>query len=505
MYPKFIAPVVKRDTTFVFSLVVNDSLVSSFPDRISVTVKQINKAPVANAGSDQTVNEKAQVTLNGSASSDPDGDTLTYLWTAPVGISLSSNNVPNPTFSSPEVKKDTTLIFKLVVNDGSVNSSFDEVSILVKQVNQQPTANAGNDQIVDEGYPLTLDGSGSTDPDGDPLTYQWTSPQGIALSSNTVVKPTLTAPEVTNDTTFTFALVVTDGIISSTTSYVQITVKQVNKVPIANAGSTIDVTEGDMVTLDGSASYDPDGDPIAFKWTAPTGIILSSDTISRPTFTAPWIDSDITIVFTLVVSDGNLNSKIDTVIVNVVNGVVPNYLILADTTLSSGTSSCFGAIDTLILAGNETIVLFDTESSTTLIAGKTILFLPGFHALSGSYVDAYITSDGTFCDGQPSSIVEQTIEKGIQIADSESKKGKSDNNHLIVYPNPTSGQLTIETSLNEHNSSVFIYNSLGACIWNSPWVNSNKLTVEIPGKQQGIYIIRIIQNNQQESRKIIVE
>jgi hypothetical protein len=504
--PKFIAPEIKRDTTFVFSLVVNDGLVSSFPDRISVKVKNINIAPVANAGSDQTVNENVKVTLNGSASSDPDGDTLTYLWTAPVGITLNSNNVPKPVFSSPEVKKDTTLIFKLVVNDGIVSSVADQVSVMVKQVNNQPTANAGNNQTVDENKLVALNGSGSWDSDGDPLTYQWTPPSGITLSSNTVVKPTFTAPEVTKDTTFTFSLIVNDGTITSVVNAVLITVKQINKVPVANAGSTIEAVEGNLVTLDGFASYDPDGDPLTFKWTVPAGIILSSEIIAKPTFTAPWVDSDTSLTITLVVNDGSLNSKIDTVMVDVVNGMVPNNLILSDTTLSPGTSNCFGAIDSIILAGNGTIVLFENGSSTTLIAGKSVLFLPGFHSMYGSFMDAYITTDGTFCEGvTPMVSVEKSSTKSTinnLLPGSDSPNIKSE---VIIFPNPTNGQLTIETTEKEHNSTVLIYNSIGACIAKTNWINSQRLSIDISGKQKGLYVVRIIQNGNPVSRKIILE
>jgi len=102
--------------------------------KVQWSVISSNKAPIAYAGANQTVNENTLVTLDGSGSTDPDSDALTYLWAAPSGITLSSTTDSKPTFTAPEVDTDQTYTFDLVVNDGKVNSSVSQVTVTVKNV-----------------------------------------------------------------------------------------------------------------------------------------------------------------------------------------------------------------------------------------------------------------------------------------------------------------------------------------------------------------------------------
>ena len=178
----------------------------------------VNNAPVANAGADQSVQHTQVVTLDGTSSSDADNDSLTYSWTQTSGtsVTLSSSTASQPTFTAPTLNfgdSNLSLVFSLVVNDGTENSTADTVTITVTSpANSSPVANAGPDQTVDAGVTVTLDGSSSSDADGHSLSYAWTQISGtsVTLSSSTASQPTFTAPRAASTTTLIFSLVVTD-------------------------------------------------------------------------------------------------------------------------------------------------------------------------------------------------------------------------------------------------------------------------------------------------------
>jgi K319L-like, PKD domain len=267
--------------------------------------------PVANAGPDQTVFPGDLVTLDGTASSDPDGEALTYNWTAPAGITLSDPTSPTPTFTAPDVDADTALTFTLEVCDSAdpdvkCSDPDDTVVITVNLLDGHPMANAGPDQTVLGGALVTLDGTGSSDPTGHPLTYAWTQVSGpsVTLSDPTSATPTFTAPIFT--ATLEFQLEVCNPLPFCDTDTVVITVLHVDdNMPIANAGPDQTVNEGDLVTLDGTGSSDPDGEALTFAWTQTGGpaVTLSDPTSPTPTFTVPQISADTSLTFLLEVCD----------------------------------------------------------------------------------------------------------------------------------------------------------------------------------------------------------
>ena len=196
--------------------------ISNLPFHALVPAKSTcNLAPVANAGAAQAVAARATATLDGSASTDPAGGTLTYAWTQQAGpaAALSSATTAKPTFTAPNVKAATTLTFSLVVGNGALNSAPATVDVTVTANNHAPVAVP---KATVSGQNLTLDGTGSTDADSDPLTYAWTQTAGPKQAiSASAAKQTVV---VTDSGTLTFQLIVNDGIADSAPATVNVTV-----------------------------------------------------------------------------------------------------------------------------------------------------------------------------------------------------------------------------------------------------------------------------------------
>ncbi|MBW7992180.1 MAG: hypothetical protein FVQ84_19490 [Planctomycetes bacterium] len=193
-----------------FELVVSDGLNISEPDEVLIIVR--NRAPLADAGPDQSTSSiPSVITLDGSASYDLGGVTLTYHWTQTSGpaVTLSSADVDNPTFIPPQTG---IYVFELVVNDGQLDSVPDIVGIVIG--NRAPIADAGLPRYTDRDS-VVLDGSESFDPDGfGQLTYQWRQVSGpsVDITDENTAMPTISGFSQTNAIQrCEFELTVSDG------------------------------------------------------------------------------------------------------------------------------------------------------------------------------------------------------------------------------------------------------------------------------------------------------
>jgi len=299
---------------------------SEVVDSVTITVNTPNAAPVADAGSDEPVDTLSLVTLDGSASSDAEGGSLTYNWsmTKPSGSSavLDITTPEHPSFTADI---DGSYEISLSVFDGENNSTVDTV-IITATTNLAPIAKAGSDKSVDTLSLVTLDGSASSDANGDSLIFTWnmTKPSGstAVLDITTPEHPSFT-PDIEGE--YEISLSVSDGKVDSTLVDIVVITATTNLAPIANAGSDQSVDTLSLVTLDGSASSDSNGDALIFTWnmTKPNGsnAVLNTSIPENPSFT-PDIDGDYEI--SLSVSDGKVDSTLtDIVVINATTNIAP--------------------------------------------------------------------------------------------------------------------------------------------------------------------------------------
>jgi hypothetical protein len=303
----------------------------------------VDSPPVAVAAGPASVDEGAlSVALDGSASSDPDGDPLTFAWIQLAGtpVMLIGANTAAPTFDAPTVPLGgETLSFELTVTANGL-SAMGTVDVTVVNVNHPPVADAGGDQTIAEGSLVTLHGEDSFDIDNDPFTYAWSQASGpvVTLSDANVQMPTFTAPLVASGTTATlvFLLTVDDGFppdapapgytLQHVVDSVSVDVTNLNNDPVAHAGADQTKDENTPVSLSGVLSMDPDGDTLSYAWLQVGGLIvtLTGEFTATPSFTAPFVSSggeDLT--FELQVTDGFGGIATDTTVVHLLNANDP--------------------------------------------------------------------------------------------------------------------------------------------------------------------------------------
>ncbi len=253
-------------------LLVTDERGNTSEDNVNIIVKEGSQsAPVANAGSDQTITDtnndgSESVTLDGSGSTDADNDIASYEWfegqqSLGTGVNLSINLALG------------SHTLRLLVSDEQGNTDEDNVDIFVNAAPQSaPVANAGPDQTVtdtnnDGSEPVTVDGSGSTDADNDIVSYEWfENEQSLGTGQNLTVNLAVG--------THTLTLLVTDQQENTSNDVVSITV--VESAEPLDEDSTIEVLTGENQQLtEGDTS-----NPLAIRVTGPDGQPLAGTTIT---------------------------------------------------------------------------------------------------------------------------------------------------------------------------------------------------------------------------------
>ena len=334
-----------------------------------------NQLPAANAGADiDPVVEGAIFQLDGSMSSDPDGDPLSYRWTQTAGEAVAfvdesdGRNQEMPYLVAPLLdsgESSRTVVFELAVDDLRSAAPFpssDTVSVRIvpgDDVNP-PVADAGPDFTVDEDSWAQLNGCGSSDPDGDPLSFLWqveTLPPemtSLTIQDPLLCNATFTAPRFAKaggvDVVFGLRVNNDRGGVDQDTVTVHVN-DTVNEWPVAEAGPAFTVYEHSMFTLDATGSTDPNGDPLTYQWE----VISFLDAHEEVVFPGPlgaWsnatasVRQDKDITLRLTVTDGRGGSDSDEVVVHVLSTPMQVFSYTPDTG-SPGTKVTISGTDLL--------------------------------------------------------------------------------------------------------------------------------------------------------------
>ena len=277
----------------------------------------INAIPIADAGNPTGGLEGSLIAFNGSGSSDPDGDSLTYAWNFGDGSPIATGITVTHVFADNGIYTTT-----LTVRDEDNSTDTDTINVTV--LNANPLANAGPDHIANEGVPLNLVGTATIDPgSGDVLTYAWDFDyDGTNFDEDAIgVSVNVTYPD--GPSTYAVALRVRDddypfsttggGEIGEGTDILSVTVN--NVPPSVNAGGPYLGLQGEPISLAGTA-VDVISDTLTFEWDFDyDGLVFNTDIVGQA-ITNTW---DVSGVYTtaLRVTDEDGGVGLNTTLVKV--------------------------------------------------------------------------------------------------------------------------------------------------------------------------------------------
>jgi hypothetical protein len=303
---------------------------------LAISTGSVNQPPLADVGPDQTVHPGTAVGLSGNQSADPDGHTpLGFAWAIVAAPDGSLAALDDPTSVTPTFTPDQlgTYRIRLVVTDTrGLASAPDEVVISTE--NSAPVADAGPDQqLVQIGTLVELDGSQSFDDDGDDISYAWSlsakpASSSASLSDLAAVHPTFVA-DLQGE--YRARLTVTDEL-GATSEADDVVISFQNLSPVADAGDNQAVRVGTILQLDGSGSFDPNLDVLTYHWSLTTQPAGSAAALGDASAQSPTLVPDVagTDTASLVVSDGQATSPPDVVTIQATSDAGAIVAILRD-------------------------------------------------------------------------------------------------------------------------------------------------------------------------------
>ncbi len=372
-----------------------------------------NGAPVANAGPDQLGRFKnTLITLNGTLSSDPNGDSLFYNWlqTSGPAVTLSSNTVAQPTFTA---SSNGDYFFRLIVNDGIVNSAPDTVRIQV--VERAPVLATIGPRSVTEGANLNFNAT-ATDADGTTPTLSAVNlPAGATFVNNGNGSGTFNfTPTFVQAGVYNVTFIASDGVLADS-EVVAITVNEAgNQRPVLATIGPRSVTEGATLNFNASATDVDATIPTLSAVNLPAGATFVNNGNGTGTFNfVPNFTQAGVYNVTFVASDGTLaDSEVVAITVNEAGNQRPVLAAIGPRLTNEGVLLTFNATATDADGTTPALTAVNVPLNATFVdngnGSGTFNFTPNF-TQSGVYNVTFIASDGTLADSE---VVAITVNDG---------------------------------------------------------------------------------------------
>jgi PKD repeat protein len=239
---------------YIAKLIVTDNTSAKCDKSIAQKTVILNRAPIADAGSDLKICAEEKVDFDASKSIDSDGDSLNYAWDFGDGEKGVGKTV------SHKYTKGGVYQAKLTVDDGTKTDCSSASDKILINVNSSPKAVIASKDTSSVGQIVNFDSSSSTDLDGDKLGYTWDFGDGTSASGNLVKHNYLKGG------LYKVTMVVDDDKRTDCSSSIETHYIKVNTPPIASTGPNLVCCVNDEVEFDGSKSNDLDGDNLTYTW-----------------------------------------------------------------------------------------------------------------------------------------------------------------------------------------------------------------------------------------------
>ncbi|HVS97534.1 MAG TPA: PKD domain-containing protein [Puia sp.] len=483
--------------TYTFKLTVTDNSGKTGSATMTVTV---NPAPVVpgtpqvSAGGNQTIALPSNSQWLWGNASETNGTIVSYQWTQLSGPTTAKLITPTAASTIATSLVEGTYTFQLTVTDNSGKTASATATVTV---NPAPVVSGGTPQVsAGAGQTITLPASSASlygnasETNGTIVSYQWTQVSGPSTATlYSAAQSSTYIDGLTQAGTYTFQLTVTDNSGQTASATTTVTVVAGNQSPVAIAGANRTVTQSTSpVSLNGSASYDPDGSIVGYSWVQAAGaggVTIANSTTSTPSIYGMQVGS---YTFRLTVTDNLGATGSSNVTITVVAGgsqtLTANAGVTDTVTLPVDTATLNGLGSTTT---SGTIVGYAWQQlngpSTAAIGNPSASVTPVSGLQAGAYTFQLTVTDNT---GNTA-----TATVNVIVLNSNLRTART--SVVRLWPNPVQSMLNVWYESSAHNEfTISVFNTSGVNMMTTAYDNqAGQMSIQINVGQlaRGVYFL----------------